>query len=86
MIFELLKARANDTPDNVAVCAPGRTDLTYRALINQIEVLTHALTANGVDADSPVAIVLPNGPEMAVAILGTIAIAVCAPLNPASQT
>ena len=30
-----------------------------------------------------VAIVLPNGPEMAVAFVGVAAAAICAPLNPA---
>ena len=83
MIFELLKARANDTPDNVALCALGRTDLTYQALISQIELVTNALIAKGVHADHSVAVVLPNGPEMAVAVLGTTAMAICAPLNPA---
>src|SRR5829696_755514 len=83
MILDLLQARANDTSDKVALCAPGRTNLTYQALIRQIDLVTNALIAKGVHADDPVAVVLPNGPEMAVAVLGTTAMATCAPLNPA---
>src|SRR5215207_4866057 len=83
MILELLQARGNDNPDNVALCAPDRTDLTYQALISQIELVTNALIVKEVHADDPVAVVLPNGPEMAVAVLGATARAICAPLNPA---
>lgn len=85
MIYQLLKTKADDAPDNVALCAPGRADLTYQALISQIELVINALIAKGVHAGSPVAVVLPNGPEMASAILGTTAMAICAPLNPTSS-
>ena len=82
MIYQLLKTQADDTPDNVALCAPDRADLTYRALISQVELVINALVAKGVPASGPAAVVLPNGPEMAIAILGTTAMAFCAPLNP----
>ena len=41
------------------------------------------LRAMGIGRHDRVAVVLPNGPEMAVAILTVAASAVCAPMNPA---
>ena len=38
--------------------------------------------AEGIDRSGRVAVVLPNGPDMAVAFLGVAAFATCAPLNP----
>ena len=43
----------------------------------------HALRAMGIGRHDRMAVVLPNGPEMAVAILTVAASAVCAPMNPA---
>ena len=42
-----------------------------------------SLNARGIHPSDRVAIVLPNGPEMAAAFLGVTASAICAPLNPA---
>jgi len=47
--------------------------------------VSDALTSIGVTPSVRVALVLPNGPEMAVAFLGVAACASCAPLNPAYQ-
>ena len=44
------------------------------------------LRAAGIGRRDRVAVVLPNGPEMAVAILTVAASAACAPLNPAYET
>ena len=35
--------------------------------------------------DSRIAVVIPNGPDMATCCLGVMATAICAPLNPAYQ-
>jgi acyl-CoA synthetase (AMP-forming)/AMP-acid ligase II/acyl carrier protein len=82
-IYELLSARAEHAPESVAIRAPGRSDLTYRGLLGQVDEVKRALHARGVQARDRVAIVLPNGPEMAVTFLGVAASAICAPLNPA---
>jgi acyl-CoA synthetase (AMP-forming)/AMP-acid ligase II/acyl carrier protein len=79
----LLRARADHTPESVAIIAPGRSDLTYRGLLGQVDEVERALHARGVQARDRVAIVLSNGPDMAVAFLGVAAGAICAPLNPA---
>lgn len=79
-IMELLDGGAATAP---AVCAPGRPDLGYAALRAQASETIGALNALGVGRDDAVAIVLPNGPEMAVAFLAISAGATTAPLNPA---
>jgi oxalate---CoA ligase len=70
------------TPDAVAVVGPGRSPLTYRELNSQIEKTVRALNEFGLGRNDLVAMVLPNGPELAVAFLAVISGATCAPLNP----
>jgi acyl-CoA synthetase (AMP-forming)/AMP-acid ligase II len=68
-----------------AIGAPGRAWLTYgalRALGGQVEA---DLRSFGIGASDRVAIVLPNGPEMATAFVTIAQAAVTAPLNPAYQ-
>lgn len=73
---------AKETPDAVSISAPGRPDLSYQGLQNQIKII--AITLNGLDIkrNDRVAIILPNGPEMAVAFLAVSSCATCAPLRP----
>jgi acyl-CoA synthetase (AMP-forming)/AMP-acid ligase II len=56
--------------------------LTYRALGEQIAAFGAGLRANGMGRSSTVAIMLPDGPELAVAIVATACHAVAVPLNP----
>ena len=82
-IYDLLTSQTERIPDAIAIAAPGRAPLTYRALLNQVENVLRALSATGVGRNDRVAMVLPNGPEMAVAFLSVAARASAAPLNPA---
>jgi len=82
-VHDVLAARAEASPDACAVSAPGRGDLTYGRLLSHVESTVGALNGMGVARNDRVAIVLPNGPEMAVAFLAVAAGATCAPLNPA---
>ena len=66
-----------------ALLAPGRRTLTASGLADQIARTVERLSALGVSRADRVAIVLPNGPEMASTFLGVAATAVAAPLNPA---
>ncbi len=66
-----------------ALGAPGRPWLTYgglRALSGEVAARLHAA---GIGRGDRVAIVLPNGPEMAAAFVTVAQAAVTAPLNPA---
>jgi amino acid adenylation domain-containing protein len=82
-IYRLLRAQAKHSPDAIAVAAPRTRPITYRGLIEQVDSTIALLKASGVRRNDRVAIVLPNGPEMAVTFLGVCSGAVSAPLNPA---
>ena len=81
-IHGLLEMQAARSPDAIAVTAPGRTGLTYARLRAQVEIAGGELTRLGTGRGDRVAIVLPNGPEMAVMFLAVASVATAAPLNP----
>lgn len=66
-----------------AIGAPDRPDLDYGGLAAQVAACAAQLAGAGLRPGDAVAIVLPNGPEMASAFLGIGSAAVAAPLNPA---
>jgi acyl-CoA synthetase (AMP-forming)/AMP-acid ligase II len=66
-----------------AIGAPGRPWLTFGALRALSAEVAQALRSAGVGPADRVAIVLPNGPEMAAAFLTIAQAAATAPLNPA---
>jgi acyl-CoA synthetase (AMP-forming)/AMP-acid ligase II len=68
---------------DVAIAAPGQKPLSHAGLRDQAGRTIAALNAQGVGRGDRVAIVLPNGPEMAAAFIGVAAGAVACPLNPA---
>jgi acyl-CoA synthetase (AMP-forming)/AMP-acid ligase II len=81
----LLEHQAECIPDAPAILAPGRAPLSYGRLYQHIDQMGRTLRAMGIGRRDRVAVMLPNGPEMAVAILTVEACAVCAPLNPAYE-
>jgi len=82
-ISEMVEAQAQHRPDAEAITAPERLPLTYSRLYEHVRYVVNALNAAGVGRNDRVAVVLPNGPEMAVAFLAVAAGATFAPLNPA---
>ncbi len=81
-IHGLIAEQASLTRDAPALLAPGRAPLSYSRLLAQVDRTLTSLKAKGIGRGDRVAIVLPNGPEMAAAFLAVAAGAVCAPLNP----
>lgn len=81
-ITALLEEQANSRPRSPAILAPGRAALTYEALFAQLTATRDALNSFGLRRNDRIAVVFPNGPEMATAFLGIAASATCAPLNP----
>jgi acyl-CoA synthetase (AMP-forming)/AMP-acid ligase II len=79
---EALYAQAELFPNARALQAPNCHPLTYSRLRDQIEYTGHALGTLGIANSDRVAVVLPNGPDMAATFLGIAAYATCAPLNP----
>ena len=68
--------------DAIAIAAPSSKAMTFGRLREQIEETGRALSALGAGRRDRVAIVLPNGPEMAAAFLSVASHAASAPLNP----
>lgn len=66
-----------------AIGAPDRAFLTYDGLRDLTESVRASLHAMGIGKGDRVAIVLPNGPEMATAFVTIAQVATTAPLNPA---
>ncbi|MGH7579632.1 MAG: AMP-binding protein, partial [Gemmatimonadales bacterium] len=81
-IHELLERQGGRFPHAIALGAPGRNGLTYARLRERVESLAATLNRLGMGRNDRVAIVLPNGPEMAVAFLAVASCATAAPLNP----
>jgi acyl-CoA synthetase (AMP-forming)/AMP-acid ligase II len=79
---DLLDARAGRAPDAPVFLAPGRAPLTYRGLQRHVMLTLQRLNALGIGRNDRVALVMPNGPEMAVAFLAVASGATAAPVNP----
>jgi acyl-CoA synthetase (AMP-forming)/AMP-acid ligase II len=69
-------------PAAPAIRAPGRPALSYAGLRDLAAATTARLNSIGIGRNDRVAIVLPNGPEMAAAFIAIGAGATTAPLNP----
>ncbi len=82
-IVDLLHRGAADRP---AIGAPGRPWLTHGGLRDLTQRTIGALNGMGIGRNDRVAIVAPNGPEMASAFVAIAAGATTAPLNPAYKT
>jgi acyl-CoA synthetase (AMP-forming)/AMP-acid ligase II len=67
----------------LAIGAPGRPGLTHGGLRELTRRTVAALNALGIGLGDRVALVLPNGPEMATAFVSLACGATTAPLNPA---
>ncbi len=78
-----LEERAAEMPDAIALVAPGREPLTYRALDDHVRRTTERLTALGLGPSDRVAVLHRNGPELATIFVSVASVATCAPLNPA---
>jgi acyl-CoA synthetase (AMP-forming)/AMP-acid ligase II len=79
-IYELLQVGEDDA---IAVSGLERSALTYGALRTQVSETVAALNGIGIGRNDRIAIVLPNGPEMATAFVSIACCATTAPLNPA---
>ncbi len=66
----------------IAIAAPDRPPLSYADLREQVAKTVQELNRFGISRNDAVAIVLPNGPEMASAFISIAGGATAAPLNP----
>lgn len=79
-IIERIAAGPEDAP---AIGAPERASLSHGGLRALMAATVDWLNGLGIGRGDRVAIVLPNGPEMATAFVSVAAAATTAPLNPA---
>ena len=79
----LLDAGADRDP---AIVTPDGAVLTHGGLRAEVDRLAGRLRALGLQADDRIAIVVPNGPEMAIAFLAAACAGCAAPLNPKYRT
>jgi acyl-CoA synthetase (AMP-forming)/AMP-acid ligase II len=84
-VLTLIEYQSVHLPQRIAILAPGRQGLSYTGLQDLVHEVGGSLRALGIGADDRVAVVLPNGPEMATAFLAVACCSTCAPLNPAYQ-
>src|SRR5204862_5106951 len=69
--------------ETLAIRAPGRESLSYGAFAGLIGKTVATLNSFGLGRGDRLAIVLPNGPEMAAAFVASACGVTAAPLNPA---
>ncbi|WP_420442331.1 acyl--CoA ligase [Candidatus Palauibacter sp.] len=79
-VWELLAGGSGESP---AIAAPDRQPLDFAGLRRHVEATVAALNGFGIGRNDRLAIVLPNGPEMASAFVSAACAATAAPLNPA---
>src|ERR1700693_2285123 len=79
---QLIRANAQRAPSAACVVSAAGDLLTWQQLLAQPERTNTALRACGFGATDRIALVLANGPPLAVAFLTVAACAACAPLNP----
>ena len=82
-IADVVRDRARIAPDALAILAPERKPLTFRALVETMDRCAEQLRVAGLGRGHRLALSLPEGPEMAVAVLAVSGCATCVPLNPA---
>lgn len=80
---ELLRFNSRTYGAKPAVHCDGMASLSHAALWDQVTAIVATLNKFGVGRGDRVAIVLPQGPELAVAFLAVACGATAAPLNPA---
>ena len=81
--YSLLQSLAAKQPDQPAILSVNSPPLTYQGLLAQVNRTVATLNRHGIGRGDRVALVLPNGPDLAVAFLAVAAGAACAPLNAA---
>ncbi len=82
-VGDILGRQAEVRGDAPALLGLDGDPLSYAGLHEEVARVERSLNEMGIGRADAVAVVLPNGPEMAVAFLGVSSVAVCAPLNPA---
>ena len=81
-IGDMLAYHGRHSPERPAILSPEGAALTYGAFWARTNEIVRELRDFGVGRNDRVAVVLPTGPEAAVATIAVAAGAVCVPLHP----
>lgn len=81
-IASVLQEAARQYGDAVALLSLEQGEYTFQELDARILTLAGRLRARGVDRSARLAIVMPNGPDMSVALLAVCSTCTAVPLNP----
>jgi len=81
-LAELITWRADRNPQRPFIVMSGQTAATLGDLRDQVQSTVSLLEKLGYDQTCRIAVVLPNGPEMAMCTFSLCAGTTCAPLNP----
>jgi acyl-CoA synthetase (AMP-forming)/AMP-acid ligase II len=81
-VYQFLAKLAAFQPGSIAIRCKGRKDLDYSGLLAAVNYIRQTLHDLGLGRNDRIAILIPNGPEMALTLLGVMGCATCAPLNP----
>ena len=84
-IPQMLEEVANEYPERIAIEEEGRSSLSYEEANTLICSLITDLANAGVKREHRVAVVVPNGRDLAVTMLAVSSAAIAAPLNPQYQ-
>lgn len=76
-----LEKWAAQTPDAIALAAPGKEPLTYSGLWRHVSAMSEALLGAGIHPGSVAALALPTGPAFVTATLATTLRSTSAPLD-----
>ena len=83
LLYHLIGSEGNKGLQVPAIQSPGREDLMYRDLSRHLYTTALHISRLGIRPVDRLAVVLPNGPDMASAFLAISSVCICAPLNPA---
>ena len=84
-LLDAIRETAHRCPADVAFLGGGRQPVTYVQLVEQISQVVAGLRRAGLQPGDRIGVVLPDGPDLAVAVIGMSAGATVAPLNAAAQ-
>ncbi len=82
LLYSIIINQSKNRPQASAILSPDKIALSYHLLSRHIYSTALYLTRLGIRPVDRVAVVLPNGPEMATTFLAISSVCTCAPLNP----
>jgi non-ribosomal peptide synthetase component E (peptide arylation enzyme) len=83
LLYQMVINEGNDRPQAPAILSPGKGVLSYRELSQHLQSTALQLYRLGIRPGDRLAVVLPNGADLATVFLAISSVCTCAPLNPA---